>query len=265
MNHVWLYIWPVIDAPVEELTALKRAVAPLTVGRRASRRSSRRAGSPRPGGRRRRGVGAVLLPAGLGRHRARRRAADRAGCARSTTTRRRCCGRAGAARSTRTSWSDCSPAAGRRSSSSTTSTTPGALVPVDRPPGGNKAGLVVGRRPDAHRALPGGHAARRAARRPDQGAGRAGRARVPRDRRRPRPGRASSACRSSGSRSRPAPGSRWTAAPRTWTGWPGRCAASSSSPRPAARSTSSSPASTSAPSRTGTPRRRCSCTPRASS
>jgi acetyl/propionyl-CoA carboxylase alpha subunit/acetyl-CoA carboxylase carboxyltransferase component len=32
MNHVWLYIWPVIDAPVEELTALKRAVAPLTVG-----------------------------------------------------------------------------------------------------------------------------------------------------------------------------------------------------------------------------------------
>ncbi|HYJ76656.1 MAG TPA: biotin/lipoyl-containing protein, partial [Kineosporiaceae bacterium] len=32
MNHVWLYIWPIIDAPVEELTALKRTVAPLTVG-----------------------------------------------------------------------------------------------------------------------------------------------------------------------------------------------------------------------------------------
>jgi acetyl/propionyl-CoA carboxylase alpha subunit/acetyl-CoA carboxylase carboxyltransferase component len=32
MNHVWLYIWPVIDAPVTELTALKRIVAPLTVG-----------------------------------------------------------------------------------------------------------------------------------------------------------------------------------------------------------------------------------------
>jgi acetyl/propionyl-CoA carboxylase alpha subunit/acetyl-CoA carboxylase carboxyltransferase component len=32
MNHVWFYIWPVIDAPVEELTALKRTVAPLTVG-----------------------------------------------------------------------------------------------------------------------------------------------------------------------------------------------------------------------------------------
>ena len=44
----------------------------------------------------------------------------------------------------------------------------------------------------------------------------------------------------------------------------GRCAGSSSSPRPAARSTSSWPASTSAPSRTGTPRPPCSCTPRAS-
>jgi hypothetical protein len=32
MNHVWLHIWPVIDAPVEQLTALKRTVAPLTVG-----------------------------------------------------------------------------------------------------------------------------------------------------------------------------------------------------------------------------------------
>ncbi|HVN13077.1 MAG TPA: carboxyl transferase domain-containing protein [Kineosporiaceae bacterium] len=32
MNHVWLYIWPVIDTPVEELTALKATIAPLTVG-----------------------------------------------------------------------------------------------------------------------------------------------------------------------------------------------------------------------------------------
>ena len=40
-------------------------------------------------------------------------------------------------------------------------------------------------------------------------------------------------------------------------GRPARCAGSSSSPRPAARSTSWWPASTSAPSRTGTPRRRC--------
>ncbi|MGZ4650662.1 MAG: carboxyl transferase domain-containing protein, partial [Kineosporiaceae bacterium] len=32
MNHVWLHIWPVIDTPVEELTALKATIAPLTVG-----------------------------------------------------------------------------------------------------------------------------------------------------------------------------------------------------------------------------------------
>ena len=38
--------------------------------------------------------------------------------------------------------------------------------------------------------------------------------------RRARPGRADAACRSSGSRCPRAPGSRWTPAPRTWTGWP---------------------------------------------
>ncbi|HSK55252.1 MAG TPA: carboxyl transferase domain-containing protein, partial [Jiangellales bacterium] len=32
MNHVWLHIWPVIDAPLEELTALQRTIAPLTAG-----------------------------------------------------------------------------------------------------------------------------------------------------------------------------------------------------------------------------------------
>ncbi len=32
MNHIWLHIWPVITAPVEQLTALKRTIAPLTVG-----------------------------------------------------------------------------------------------------------------------------------------------------------------------------------------------------------------------------------------
>ena len=45
--------------------------------------------------------------------------------------------------------------------------------------------------------------------------------------------------RSSGSRCPPARRSPWTPAPRTWTGSPGCCAGSSSSPRTAARSTSS--------------------------
>lgn len=31
-NHVWLYFWPVIDAPVAELTALRKMIAPLTRG-----------------------------------------------------------------------------------------------------------------------------------------------------------------------------------------------------------------------------------------
>ncbi len=31
-NHVWLHIWPVVDAPLEELTALKRTISPLTAG-----------------------------------------------------------------------------------------------------------------------------------------------------------------------------------------------------------------------------------------
>ncbi len=33
MNHVWLHVWPVIDAPLEQLTALKGTISPLTSGR----------------------------------------------------------------------------------------------------------------------------------------------------------------------------------------------------------------------------------------
>jgi acetyl/propionyl-CoA carboxylase alpha subunit/acetyl-CoA carboxylase carboxyltransferase component len=32
MNQVFLHIWPVVDAPLDELTALQRTIAPLTVG-----------------------------------------------------------------------------------------------------------------------------------------------------------------------------------------------------------------------------------------
>jgi acetyl/propionyl-CoA carboxylase alpha subunit/acetyl-CoA carboxylase carboxyltransferase component len=32
MNHVWVHIWPKVDARVDELTALRRNVAPLTAG-----------------------------------------------------------------------------------------------------------------------------------------------------------------------------------------------------------------------------------------
>lgn len=32
-NHVWLHVWPLIDAPLEQLTALKGTISPLTSGR----------------------------------------------------------------------------------------------------------------------------------------------------------------------------------------------------------------------------------------
>ncbi len=140
----------------------------------------------------------------------------------------------------------------------------GKLVEVDREPGRNTAGGRGGPRHAGDGAVPGRHDPGRPAGRPDEGArfGRragvlahlrgAGPRRGPRD-----PGRVVRALV-------PAPGSRWTPAPRTWTGSPGRCVGSSRSRRRAARSTSSSRASTSAPSRTGTPRPRCSCTPRES-
>ncbi|HZC27700.1 MAG TPA: carboxyl transferase domain-containing protein [Actinopolymorphaceae bacterium] len=32
MNHVWVHIWPVVDAQVDELTALQRSITPLTAG-----------------------------------------------------------------------------------------------------------------------------------------------------------------------------------------------------------------------------------------
>ena len=70
-----------------------------------------------------------------------------------TTTRRRCCGRGGAAPSTPTSFCRCSPGPTAAFVEHDLDDN-GALVPVERPPGRNKAGLVVGsrdvRRPPRH-------------------------------------------------------------------------------------------------------------------
>ena len=93
---------------------------------------------------------------------------------------------------------------------------PGA---VDRPPGGNSAGVVVGvvAHPDTDR-YPEGMARVAIFGDPTKALGRDRRARVPcaSSRRSTSPSRW--ACRSSGSRCRPERRSRWTAAPRTWTG-----------------------------------------------
>ena len=103
----------------------------------------------------------------------------------------------------------------------------GELVPVDRPPATNARERRRRADPQPHRALPRGHAARGAARRPDAVARLAGRAGVPRGSSPRSTSPSSSTCRSSGSRSPRARRSRWTRAPRTWTGSPRRCAGSS--------------------------------------
>ena len=156
-------------------------------------------------------------------------------------------------------------AASRAASSSSTTSTPTAhLVPVDRSPAMNEAGIVVGvtrsftdRHPEGmQRVVLLGD--------PTKSLGSRRRAGVPADHRRARPGRgarrAGRVVRAvlrradlDGLRHREHGLGRRGAAPdhRVHAGT-------------AARSTSSSPASTSARSRTGTPRRRCSCTRAAS-
>ena len=133
----------------------------------------------------------------------------------------------------------------------------GQLVPVDRPYGLNTAGILaaVVIDPDARCTPRASSASCSAATRRSRWA--RSRSRSACASSRPSTSPSGSAYRWSGSRSPRARGSRWTPAPRTWTGWPRRCAGSWSSPRTAARSTSWSPASTSARSRTGTPRPRC--------
>ena len=109
---------------------------------------------------------------------------------------------------------------GRHRWSSTTSTTPASLVPVERPTRpqqGRRSSRASSPRPTARH--PEGVTRVVLLRRPDQGARRAVRAGVLAGDRRPRPGRADAGARWSGSRCPPARGSRWTRAPRTWTGW----------------------------------------------
>ena len=266
MNHVLLYVWPTIEAPV---AGADRAHADGRAADRGRRhRGGRRAGPDRPArrGADRRCRAAVLLPAGLRR---RRRsvsgAADRARCARSTTTPQKVLRLARARHGL--------PVRARAAARPATGGTfvehdlddTARLVPVDRPPGrqqGRHRRRASSRTPTAR--YPEGMTRVALLGDPTQALGTLAEPECAPGDRGARPRRGAAACRSSGSRCRPARRSRWTAAPRTWTGWPGRCAGSSSSPRAAARSTSSSPASTSAPSRTGTPRRRCSCTPGAS-
>ena len=77
MNHVWVHIWPPIEADLDQLTSLRRSIAPMTAGAGidevlAQGRVAMPGGDYRPGGR------PVLLPARRRRAVLRRAAADRA-------------------------------------------------------------------------------------------------------------------------------------------------------------------------------------------
>ena len=114
----------------------------------------------------------------------------------------------------------------------------GRLVPVERPPATNTAGVVVGLVRNFSERYPEGMLRVLLAGDPTRALGSLTAAEAERiiaalDLAR------SSAFRSSGSRCRRAPGSPWTAARRRWTGSPWSCAGSSSSPSAGASSTSS--------------------------
>ena len=259
------YVWPTIELTPEEIQRLRQpagvrpppasGIEMLLVARppaRARRRRARRAccaSSRRRPGRASSSRSTTRRPRRCspldeGARRivsARRRGAAAPGRDRQACSRRR------AAR----------PSARPASSSSTTSTTTGASCPSTarrpRTPPASSSGTIR----NVTERHPGGHAARHRPRRPHARARLARRARVPADHRRARPrraaGRPARVVRAVGRR-QDRDGQR-----HREHGLDRRGAAPDrrSSPRPAARSTSSWPASTSAPSRTGTPRRRC--------
>ena len=102
MNHVWVHIWPPIEADLDQLTALQAKIAPLTAGA-GIEEVLVQGRIAAPGRCQRAARGPVPLPARLGRRHLGRGAADRAARSRSTTTRRRSSGPGGAASSTPTS------------------------------------------------------------------------------------------------------------------------------------------------------------------
>ena len=132
-NHVWLHIWPPVEADLDQLTALQGKVAPMTAGAGIEevRVEGAIAGAERA---HRADLRAVLVPAGVRGDLHRRTAADDAGRRRSTSTPRRSSGPAAAGWSTPTSSCRWSPASAGRLSS-TTSTSPAGSCRSTRPYG----------------------------------------------------------------------------------------------------------------------------------
>ena len=204
------------------MNSFARAVAPLTVGAGLEEIILLARLRSRPGAEPREVALRLRQPAGGRDRRDGDRAPDRAACARSTSTPRRSGARRRAAPSTRSRSSRCCRA--RVAPSSSTTWTAGRLVP-GRPAAGQQRAGDRGRcRVDADRfaTLRAWCGSPCSVTPPRRWVGR--RAGVLAGDRGARPGRGAWASRSSGSRCRLARRSRWAAAPRTWTGWPGRCA-----------------------------------------
>ena len=254
-NLVLLYVWPSIEVPLDELQAVTRTLAPLTAGLGLEEvLIEARVPAPPDGELRNMAVGfsyqpgvGVTLPIAE---------PPTEPIPTSTNTPRRCCGRGAVGLVYPYELVPVLTGAGGTFTEYDLDDD-GRLVPVDRPFGGNRAGIVVGvvrtitdRYPEGMvRVALSATRPRRWARSPSRSAVRIlARARPRRGMKVPVEWFALSAGRQDrdGQRHREHGLDRARAAP-----------ARSSSPRPAARSTSSSPASTSAPSRTGTPRRRC--------
>ena len=220
MNHVWVHVWPVVDVDGTGLTALGNKIRPLTDG--AGIEEVLAQGRVADAGRRLvPGRRAVQRPARRRRRDLRRGAADRAAQAARRLRRQgaaRPPARHGLPLRARAVLAGPGGSLVEHDLDDT-----GELVPVDRPRGLNKAGILVAVRHHADRrctprASPGSCSAATRPRRWARSPSRSARGSSPRS-----TWPSGCGCRWSGSRCPPAPGSRWTPAPRTWTGWPRRC------------------------------------------
>ena len=151
-NRVLLYVWPPFDLTVDEIERVARSLAPATEGL-GIEEVGVQCLRPRPGDRR--AAGTAHPPRQPDRDRVRRRRGRPADRAAAAARRVHPEGRAVPSprtRPTRTSWSSSWSRRGRAGAPTSSGGSfqehdldaDGRLVPVDRPPGGNTAGIVVG-------------------------------------------------------------------------------------------------------------------------
>ena len=169
MNHVWVQIWPTIEADLDQLTALQGKIAPLTAGAGIEEVLVQAAIAAAPGEAPLPIAGALLLPARVRGRRLRRGTADRAAQAARRLRRRRWSGPAAAASSTPTSCSRWSPGDGGTVVEHDLDDTGCARARSTGPTGLNKAGIIAAVVTLPDRAAPRGRHPGAALRRPAAG------------------------------------------------------------------------------------------------